>query len=266
MTPLPHVPVPLEQAPAFARSFQSPLEELQHENTFYDNYGRGPVSCDRGIRAIAELEHNDPQHVTDPGAGHLGATQKTPDTTRPPNRLRLPRRRAPSTSTGAPQARTTAPAPSTTTSQSCDGEYTADPGADRHPDSTGRQPGAAGSRQRYAEHGRQQPAQRLDEHGRAAGPAPASANTAQSPSTNVNASVNINDQQRTRVTQSISRLNVQPLTTLTSRLTVGTSVPRDVRLQTLPSDVVEVVPQYRGYNFFVVRDEIVIVEPSTFKS
>ncbi len=27
----------------------------------------------------------------------------------------------------------------------------------------------------------------------------------------------------------------------------------------------EVVPQYRGYSFFVVRDEIVIVEPSTLK-
>jgi hypothetical protein len=81
----------------------------------------------------------------------------------------------------------------------------------------------------------------------------------------VNASVNINDQQRTRVTQSISRLNVQPLTNVNFSLSVGTAVPRDVRLQTLPADVVEVVPQYRGYSFFVVRDEIVIVEPSTYK-
>jgi hypothetical protein len=90
-------------------------------------------------------------------------------------------------------------------------------------------------------------------------------NTAQSPSTSVNASVNINDQQRTRVTQSISRLNVQPVTNVNFSLSVGTAVPRDVRLQTLPAEVVEVVPQYRGYSFFVVRDEIVIVEPSTYK-
>ncbi|MBR1251518.1 DUF1236 domain-containing protein [Bradyrhizobium sp. AUGA SZCCT0169] len=90
-------------------------------------------------------------------------------------------------------------------------------------------------------------------------------NTAQSSSTNVNASVNINDQQRTRVTQSISRLNVQPLTNVNFSLSVGTAVPRDVRLQTLPADVVEIVPQYRGYSFFVVRDEIVIVEPSTYQ-
>jgi hypothetical protein len=67
------------------------------------------------------------------------------------------------------------------------------------------------------------------------------------------------------VTQSIARLNVQPLNNVNFSVSVGAAVPRDVRLQTLPADVVEVVPQYRGFNFFVVRDEIVIVEPSTYK-
>jgi hypothetical protein len=81
----------------------------------------------------------------------------------------------------------------------------------------------------------------------------------------VNAAVNINDQQRTRVTESISRLNVRPLTNVNFSLSVGTAVPRDIRLQPLPPDVVQVVPQYRGYNFFVVRDEIVIVEPSSYQ-
>jgi Protein of unknown function (DUF1236) len=60
-------------------------------------------------------------------------------------------------------------------------------------------------------------------------------------------------------------LNVQPVTNVNFSLSVGTAVPRDVRLQPLPPDVVELVPQYRGYNFFVVRDEIVIVEPSTYQ-
>ena len=51
-------------------------------------------------------------------------------------------------------------------------------------------------------------------------------------------------------------MNVQPLTNVNFSLSVGTAVPRDVRLQTLPADVVEVVPQY---------DEIVIVEPPTYE-
>ena len=103
-----------------------------------------------------------------------------------------------------------------------------------------------------------------------------STNTAQQPSnqqnaadrssnTNVNASVNINDQQRTRISASISHLNVQPLTNVNFTLSVGTVVPRDIRLQPLPAEVVEIVPQYRGYNFVLVKDEIVIIEPSTYK-
>jgi hypothetical protein len=35
--------------------------------------------------------------------------------------------------------------------------------------------------------------------------------------------------------------------------------------QPLPAEVVEILPQYRGYNFFAVRDDIMIVEPSTYK-
>src|SRR5205085_8891957 len=31
------------------------------------------------------------------------------------------------------------------------------------------------------------------------------------------------------------------------------------------AEVVEIVPQYRGYNFVLVKDEIVIVEPSSYK-
>jgi hypothetical protein len=58
---------------------------------------------------------------------------------------------------------------------------------------------------------------------------------------------------------------VAPVNNLNFSLSVGTVAPRDVRFQPLPPDVVEVMPQYRGYNFFVVRDDIVIVDPSSYK-
>jgi hypothetical protein len=97
-------------------------------------------------------------------------------------------------------------------------------------------------------------------------PAPANqGNAAQSHQTNVNASVNLNDQQRTRVSQSFARLNVQPVRNVNFSVSVGTVVPRDVHLQTVPAEIVEIVPQYRGYSFFAVRDEIVIVDPATYK-
>ena len=33
----------------------------------------------------------------------------------------------------------------------------------------------------------------------------------------------------------------------------------------LPPDVVEIVPAYRGYKYVVVKDEILILEPSTLR-
>ncbi|KRR19015.1 hypothetical protein CQ14_19225 [Bradyrhizobium lablabi] len=89
--------------------------------------------------------------------------------------------------------------------------------------------------------------------------------SAAQPRTNVNVSANLTESQRTRVSTSISRLNARPVTNVNFSLSVGTVVPRNVRFQPLPADVVEVMPQYRGYNFIVVREDIVIIEPSTYK-
>ncbi len=99
----------------------------------------------------------------------------------------------------------------------------------------------------------------------AAQPSNTQSNTAQSGSSNASVSASLNETQRTRVSESIARLNVAPINNVNFSLSVGTVVPRDVRFQSLPADVVEILPQYRGYNFFVVRDDIVIVDPSTYK-
>ncbi|WP_027571066.1 DUF1236 domain-containing protein [Bradyrhizobium sp. WSM1743] len=77
--------------------------------------------------------------------------------------------------------------------------------------------------------------------------------------------VNLNKQQETKISASISHLNVRPLTNVNFSLNVGTVVPRDVHLSTLPPDVVEIVPQYRGYSFALVKDQIVVVDPATYK-
>jgi hypothetical protein len=71
----------------------------------------------------------------------------------------------------------------------------------------------------------------------------------------------ISEQDRTRITQSFTQRDVRPVTNVNFSISVGTSVPDRVDLHEVPSDVVQVVPQYRGYRYFVVRDEIVIVEP-----
>lgn len=48
-------------------------------------------------------------------------------------------------------------------------------------------------------------------------------------------------------------------------ISVGTVVPRSVHFVTVPSTIVEYYPAYRGYSYFIVDDEIIIVEPRTLK-
>jgi putative peptidoglycan binding protein/uncharacterized protein DUF1236 len=45
-------------------------------------------------------------------------------------------------------------------------------------------------------------------------------------------------------------------------LSVGTAVPSSVRIVEVPSALIEINPQWRGHQYFVVRDEIVIVDHS----
>ncbi len=44
---------------------------------------------------------------------------------------------------------------------------------------------------------------------------------------------------------------------------VGAPLPGDVDLMPLPPTIVDLVPEYRDYDYVVVNDEIVIVQPST---
>jgi Protein of unknown function (DUF1236) len=58
---------------------------------------------------------------------------------------------------------------------------------------------------------------------------------------------------------------VTPINNVNFSLSVGYGCSKRRAFQPLPAEVVEILPQYRGYNFFAVRDDIVIVEPSTYK-
>ncbi len=44
---------------------------------------------------------------------------------------------------------------------------------------------------------------------------------------------------------------------------IGAALPGDVYLMPLPSTVVDLMPEYRDYDYVVANDEIVIVQPST---
>lgn len=79
------------------------------------------------------------------------------------------------------------------------------------------------------------------------------------------ASASLQGEQRTRLDQAITKLDARPVSNVNFSVSVGTAVPRSISLQRVPTSIVSILPQYRGYNYFLVRDEVVIVEPRTHK-
>jgi len=73
----------------------------------------------------------------------------------------------------------------------------------------------------------------------------------------------VNDQQRTRVFDTLRRDREfdQARTDIDIRVNVGERLPERVRPRPLPSDIVTIVPEYRGYDYTVVHDEIAIIDP-----
>jgi len=78
--------------------------------------------------------------------------------------------------------------------------------------------------------------------------------------------VTINSEQRTKIKQSFSSTQVNRVSSGTHfTISMGSEVPHTVKLAPLPPTIVEIVPQYRSYEYVVVEDDIVIVDPKTMK-
>jgi hypothetical protein len=70
----------------------------------------------------------------------------------------------------------------------------------------------------------------------------------------------------TRIRETIIRSSNAPrVSNVNFTISVGTVVPRTVRLVPLPTLVVDVEPAWDGYLYFIVGDEIIVVEPNTLK-
>jgi hypothetical protein len=79
------------------------------------------------------------------------------------------------------------------------------------------------------------------------------------------ASVQVTEVQRTKIRETIKSVHVRPVTNISFNVSVGVKVPRTIVLNPLPATIVEIVPEYRGYEFFLTASAIVIVDPETFE-
>ena len=84
-------------------------------------------------------------------------------------------------------------------------------------------------------------------------------------STSSSGSVQLSQEQRTKVHDVVVKESSARVDKVDFSISVGTVIPRHIRLVVLPPEVVEIVPQYRSYRFIIVRDEILIIDPETFR-
>jgi hypothetical protein len=79
------------------------------------------------------------------------------------------------------------------------------------------------------------------------------------------AGAKMSGEQRTRITSVIREQHVAPVTNVNFSISVGTRVPREVGFHPLPTEIVTIYPEWRGYEFILVGQQIVVVDPSTYE-
>jgi hypothetical protein len=79
------------------------------------------------------------------------------------------------------------------------------------------------------------------------------------------ASAKLSSEQRTKITTVIRDQHVAPVTNVNFSIAVGTRVPHEMSFHPLPAEIVTIYPDWRGYEFILVRDQIIVVDPRSFE-
>jgi Protein of unknown function (DUF1236) len=91
-------------------------------------------------------------------------------------------------------------------------------------------------------------------------------NKSQATTGQAGAGAKISTEQRTKITTVIRGEHVAPVDHVNFSIDIGTRVPREgVSFRPLPVEVVTIYPEWRGYEFFLVRDQIIVVDPRTLE-
>ncbi len=76
------------------------------------------------------------------------------------------------------------------------------------------------------------------------------------------AAARLSSEQRSKITTVIKRQKVQPVS-LDVSIHVGTRIPSTVRYYPLPAEVVTIYPEWRGYDYILVGNQILVLDPAT---
>lgn len=73
-------------------------------------------------------------------------------------------------------------------------------------------------------------------------------------------------EQKTKIRETVLKSSNAPrVSNVNFSVSVGTVIPRTVKFVRVPTILVEYYPSWRGYEYFIVGDQIVIVDPRTLR-
>ncbi|WP_244437766.1 DUF1236 domain-containing protein [Hyphomicrobium denitrificans] len=76
----------------------------------------------------------------------------------------------------------------------------------------------------------------------------------------------VTTEQKTRVRSVFTNHRVEPAHDLNIAVNVGVRIPHSVHLYPVPSEVIEIVPAYRDYDYILLDDDrIAIIDPDTYE-
>jgi hypothetical protein len=70
-------------------------------------------------------------------------------------------------------------------------------------------------------------------------------------------------EKRTQIVSAIKSERIEETTNVNFNISVGTAVPASVRFHPLPARIVEIYPEWRGYDVIFVHGQYIIVRPQT---
>jgi hypothetical protein len=73
----------------------------------------------------------------------------------------------------------------------------------------------------------------------------------------------LSTEQRTTIRTVIRQQNVQPVSNVNFSISVGSRVSDNVHFYPVPTELVQIQPHWRGYEFILVGNQIIVVNPQT---
>jgi len=79
------------------------------------------------------------------------------------------------------------------------------------------------------------------------------------------ATVDLSPDQKTRLHAIVAGGNLYRVDHVNFAPSVGTRIPHTMRIYGVPQAIVDIVPQYRGFNYIVVKKDLLIIDPRTLE-